>query len=558
MQRLRGRLHLQHIISLPSMVILLLLFFIPAAAVLIEAFRGEDGLAAFSNISEMFTDPYTWRIAWFTILQATLSTLGALLIGLPGAYLLSHYQFKGKRIVSSVANIPFVLPSILVVLGFVVFYGNSGLLNKALMALFDLDSPPLRILYSFKAVILAHTFYNFPIALSITASYWEQLSARDEQAAQSLGATPWKSFLTVTLPRLIPPLSAAASIIFLFCFTSFSIILVLGGGPQFTTLEVRIYQLARMQFDLQKAAAFALFSLTVTSIILIVYIKSQTWMHTSLPSLSVQTEQKKARPLTKLFISAYIILIILLAVMPLVSIMFRSVQAPSSRAGDLFFTFKWYQQLLDAGGTALFSSSVDAIGNSLLIAIGVSAAAVPLAVSLSAVSVMMRKRSGMFTETLLMMPMAVSSVVIGLGYAIAATKIPDRTPMMLLIGGAHLVITIPFLLRSVIPSHRKIHDSYYLASLSLGATPSASFLHIELPLLRNAILSGIMFVFAISLGEMHATLLLSDAQVLTIPILLYRLIGSYNFYGACALGTILMSISALLFITAERLKKRYV
>jgi thiamine transport system permease protein len=540
------------------MLILLLLFFLPAAAVLMEAFRGEDGLFTFGNMLTTITDSYTWRIAAFTLLQASVSTIGALLVGLPGAYLLSHYQFRGKRIIASIANIPFVLPSILVVLGFVVFYGNSGLLNKALMLLLKTDEPPLRVLYSFKAVILAHTFYNFPIALSLTAAYWEQLSSRDEQAAQSLGASPWTTFRTVTLPRLVPPLSAAASMIFLFCFTSFSIILVLGGGPQFTTLEVRIYQLARMQFDLQKAAAFAVFSLSVTLIVLITYIKSQFWMQSTLSSFHTTPEPKRTRTGTKVMIILYIVLIFFLAVMPLLSIAFRSLQAPSSRAGGTYFTLKWYQQLFDSGGTALFSTSSSAILNSLLIAVGVSAAAVPLAVSLSAVSVMMKRRGGMFTETLLMLPMAVSSVVIGLGYAILSTKLPDHIPAILLIGGAHLVITIPFLLRAVLPSHRKIHDTYYLASLSLGATPSTSFLHVEFPLLRNALLSGLMFVFAISLGEMHATILLADASVTTIPILLYRLIGSYNFYGACALGALLMTISAVLFIIAERLKKRYV
>lgn len=140
--------------SAPGIILLTLLFLIPVGMVLIGAFRASDGSLTAANLLDVAADPYSWRIAWFTFLQAAVSTLAALALGLPGAYILSHYQFRGKRLLQSLSQLPFVLPSILVVLGFVIFFGNSGVLNRALMDLFDLSEPPVRLLYSFKSIIL--------------------------------------------------------------------------------------------------------------------------------------------------------------------------------------------------------------------------------------------------------------------------------------------------------------------------------------------------------------------------------------------------------------------
>ncbi|MCF7940389.1 MAG: iron ABC transporter permease [Spirochaetia bacterium] len=543
--------------SAPGIILLTLLFLIPVGMVLIGAFRAPDGSLTAANLLDVAADPYSWRIAWFTFLQAAVSTLAALALGLPGAYILSHYQFRGKRLLQSLSQLPFVLPSILVVLGFVIFFGNSGVLNRALMDLFDLSEPPVRLLYSFKSIILAHAFYNFPIALSMIASFWEQLNHRQEYAALTLGAQPMRVFASVTAPRLMPAITAAASMIFLFCFTSFSIILVLGGGPRFTTLEVQIYQLARVRFDLPHAAAFALFSLAISSGVLIFYIRSQHWMQRASADLSYSLQPKAPRRTHRVLIMLYGVIAGLLIIAPLGAIAVRSFQAPVFRTGTSVWTFRWYEQLIGAGSTpGSFTGSSSAIVTSLSIASIVTLITIPSALSLGTLIIRLERRASMTMETILMLPMAISSVILGLGYSIIARMIPVEHITYLLIIGAHTVITLPFMLRAILPTYRTIHAAYTPAALILGARPFRTFLDIQLPLLSRAIASGAIFVFAISIGEMHATMLLSDARVVTIPILLYRLIGAYNFNGACALGTLLMAICLLLFALTNSLHKR--
>ena len=119
---------------------------------------------------------------------------------------------------------------------------------------------------------------------------------------------------------------------------------------------------------------------------------------------------------------------------------------------------------------------------------------------------------------------------------------------------AHMVIAIPFVLRTILPEYRKMPDSYIHSSLTLGAGPLRTFLLIELPLLRGAMFTGAIFAFALSMGEFNATLTLANSSIVTLPIVMYRLIGSYNFQGACALGTILIAVCAIVFIVSELAK----
>ncbi len=543
------------VMPLPSTMVLLLLFFVPLFFTLSSAFVTEQGFT-FSRIAGVFTDPYTQRIMLFTLLQATLSTLASLLVALPGAYLIATYSFRGKRLILALSAIPFVIPSILVVLGFVIFFGNNGFLNRILMTLFKLEEPPLSILYSFPAIILAHTFYNFPIIMSLVSSYWEHMDGNCETASYTLGATKAKTFFSITLPRLLPAIISAASLVFLFCFNSFAIILVLGGGPRYTTMEVEIYRQARMLGQTGSAAALSLFSILVTSILLLWYNRTQKRLALSetYRNSNRLIEKKPATLPGKLLALFYTIVSSLFILGPIASVVVRSFMASSSRSGAEAFSLKWYRQLLSLErATGHMNSALQALSNSLVIAALVALCTVPLALTLCVA--IRKKEKGSLLELLGMMPMTVSSVIIGLGYYLISARIRGGLlTSYSLVVLAHMVIAIPFVLRTILPEYRKIPNSYIHSSLTLGAGPLRTFLQIELPLLRGAMLTGAIFAFALSMGEFNATLTLANSSIVTLPIVMYRLIGSYNFQGACALGTILIAVCTLVFIVSELAK----
>lgn len=538
---------------IPSMVVLLMLFFVPLFFTLSSAFITEEGFS-FSRLVSVFSDPYTQKIMGFTLLQATLSTLASLAVALPGAYLIATYSFKGKRMILALSAIPFVIPSILVVLGFVIFFGNNGFLNRALMSLFQLEEPPLKILYSFPAIILAHTFYNFPIIMSLVSSYWEHMDENCEAASWTLGANKVRTFFSITLPRLIPAIVSSASLVFLFCFNSFAIILVLGGGPQFTTMEVEIYRQARMMGNPAAASALSLFSILITSLLLLWYNATQKRLAQSETyRTSHRTlEKKPATVVGRILAFLYTIISFLFILGPIVSVVVRSFMAAPSRSAQEVFSLKWYRQLLSLeSATGHMGSALGALTNSLLIALVVAATTVPLALTLS-VAIRRKKHTSSFLELAGMLPMTVSSVIIGLGYYLIASRLRGGLALSYtLVVLAHLVIAIPFVLRTILPEYRKIPLTYMHSSLTLGAGPLRTFLAIELPLLKGAMFTGAIFAFALSMGEFNATLTLANSSIITLPVVMYRLIGSYNFQGACALGTILIAVSVLVFIVSE-------
>ncbi len=548
-------------LSTPAVLLLTFLFVVPLAIILSKAFIGDDGGFSFSRITRVFTDAYTLRILRFTIYQAFISTVVSVAIGLPGAYILATYRFKGKKIIKAICTIPFVLPSILVVLGFVIFYGNNGLINTLLMKIGNLEKPPLQILYTFGAVILAHAFYNFPIALGIISSFWEQLPSRYDQTAMTLGAKRWTVFRTVTFPRLIPAILSASTLIFLFCFSSFVILLVLGGGPRFTTLEVEIYRQARMTLNVEEATALSLLSIGITLLFVALHLWAQRSMTHQEEIESTPEKRLERSPRSwwgKVAVYGYALLAFIFVLGPLAAVIQRSFLAPVSRSGNLAFSLRWYKQLFgidNVAGSSLGLASA-AILRSLFIAIITALISLIMGTLLAARLRRRPTRSNFSLELYAMLPMAVSSVVIGLGYYLISAAIGGGSAISLtLVVFAHVVIASPFVLRTILPEYRKIPFSYTQVSLTLGATVSQTFWRVELPLLRSAIATGAAFAFAISMGEINATLVLADSNTVTVPIVMYRLIGSYNFAGACALGTVLMLCCAIVFIWIESMKK---
>ena len=384
------------------LLVLIPLFYYPLGAVLARALSDRSGQASLSPVIRLLGDPYVRRIIGFTLLQASLSTLLSLVLGLPGAYLLTHRDFPGKGIIRSATVLPFVLPSILVVLGFVQFFGRGGILNRLLMELFDLETPPIRVLYSLRAILLAHAFYNFPICVRVVSSLWSRINPHLEDAARSLGARGVRLFLRVTLPQILPGILSSGALIFLFCFSSFAVILVLGGGPRFTTLEVEIYRLARVNLDLGKAASLALIGSVLTLCVLWVYLRLQRWT-TFAQSLSPgQDRVKTAQPRHRWPALLYLIAVGLLIAGPILTVVARSLLRREGWSGAVHFTTEWYGQIL-AGSTARFGGSYrQAVANSLVFGVAAAALAAPLGPLIAWLATRRRFRGSSWMEVLLM------------------------------------------------------------------------------------------------------------------------------------------------------------
>ena len=528
-----------------------LAFALPLSAVLAKTSMVPKTMLQF------ISSPYYRGVLALTFKQAGLSTLFAVILGLPGAYMIGRFKFHGRRLLKSIGTIPFVLPSILVVLGFILVFGNSGLINS-LLRLVVTDAEGWKILYSLKAIVMAHVFYNFPITLRVVGDAWSSLPRNTYLASRSLGASPIRAFFSVDFPRLAPAILNSAAITFLYCFLSFAIIIVLGGGPQLSTLEVEIFRLTKYRFDLSSAAALAIIetTFTITMILALSWVDSWLRRRNADDSLVVLREPVSISTGKFIAVSLYLLLILVLILTPLFSIVFYSFLVRSTRAGALALSFDHWRNLLSLDGGILSVSMLSIIRTIFLGSI----VAINSTISAALASWYATRRKGAWiVNGLMMLPLGVSSVILGLGYLIVIKRIP-HTAMMRLAAliGAHTIIALPFAYRIVLGGMKTISSRVLQAARSSGASAIKSFFTVELPMARRSLITAAVFSLALSAGELSAAIILAPNNFTTIPMAIYRMIGTYNIFAASALGAILICIFFIGFLTLDKIEDRHI
>jgi thiamine transport system permease protein len=540
------------LIFLLPLVFLALFFFYPLVKIfaLSLAPEGKLDLAPFRTL---FTDPYYARLLAFTTGQALLSTLLTLLAGMPAAYVFARYDFRGKSLVRALTTIPFVLPTMVVAAAFTALLGPQGHLNRWLMAVLGLDAPLIHLQQTLALVLIAHVFYNAAIIVRLVGGFWANLNPRVEEAARVLGAGRWRTFREVTLPLLLPSIAAASLLVFLFCFTSFGVILVL-GGPRLATIEVEIYYQAVPFFNLPLAAALSLVQMIFTFGIMAVYTRIQA--RAAVPLDLRPAEFAQRRPATmgaRLVVWGSLGGLLFLLLTPLLALALRSFSLEGN------FTLRYYQALFSNPFQSFFYvPPAVAIRNSLLVA----GTTVVLALLIGLISAYLLAGPSnplrSLADPLFMLPLGTSAVTLGLGYIIALDRPPlNLRASPLLLPLAHTLVAFPFVVRSLLPALRGLNPRWREAARVLGASPARVVREIDLPIIARALLVGAVFAFTVSVGEFGATLLITRPNFPTMPVAIYRLLGAQgalNQGQGLAMSTLLMLVCAIGFVLIERFR----
>jgi thiamine transport system permease protein len=549
---------------LAPLVFLAIFFFYPLGSIFRLSFTfGEAGII--SSIGEALASPSIQRVLWFTIWQASLSTLLTLLLGLPGAYLLARFEFRGKSLLQALAGIPFVLPTLVVAAAFNALLGPRGWVNIGLMALFDVPVPPIQFTNTIVAILVAHVFYNTTIVLRMVGDFWSHLDPRLNMAARSLGANPWQALRRVTLPLLLPSIAAAALLVFIFNFTSFGVVLIL-GGPRFSTLEVEIYYQTIGLFNLPLAAVLAMLQMTFTLALTVIYTRLSARVARPLQLRPRRYTQARLVTWRSRFFAIVMVAILLgLLTTPLVALATRSFarlepERGQQIAGETSLTLDFYRELwVNRRGGLFFVPPSTAIGISL--AYASTTVLLALALGLPASWALARDSGSTFNRLLdpiLMLPLGTSAVTLGLGFIVALNRPPvDLRASPVLVPLAHTLVALPFVVRSLTPALRSIQPRLRQAAAMLGASPAEVLRFIDLPLVGRALIVAATFAFSISLGEFGATALIARPEYPTIPMVIYRFItqpGALNYGQALALSTILMGVTAVGMLAIERFR----
>ena len=471
------------------------------------------------NIGSDGVEARLFQIGWFTLWQAVLSTVLTLLAAAPMTWAVSHYEFRGRKLATALVTVPFVLPTVVV--------------GAAFVALGWRDSVG--------AILAAHVFFNIAVVVRTVGALWSRIDPDLHDAGRVLGAGEWKVFRTVTLPLLRPAIAAAAAIVFLFTFTSFGVVLILGGF-RFATLEVEIYRQAVTLFDLPLAAALAIVQLVGVTGALYAYSRYQE-RHTSTWALRAEADRPKPEGRARLLVPGSVIGTLIALSIPVIVLVARSLRGTA------------YARLVREDpvvGTPLSSA-----GNSLRFAVIASVIAVLIGVMASSVITEGKGSMSRWFDLTLMLPLGTSAVTIGFGFIVALGEPVDLRASFWLIPIAHALVAIPFVVRTTVPTLRSIPAETREAARVLGASPSRVWREIDLPIVSRAALVGAAFAFVISLGEFGATSFIARPNTATMPVMIVRLLsrpGAGSFAMALALAVILAAMTAAIVLWIDRLQ----
>jgi thiamine transport system permease protein len=496
------------LIAIP-VAFLVVWFVYPLGAIVWRTLGNDPGA-----IGRVLGETRVRQVIWFTMWQAALSTVTTLIVGLPIAYVASRFTFAGRRAFNAVLLVPFVLPTIVVGMAFT---GWAG---------------------SVLAIVVAHVFFNVAVVVRVVGAAWAAIGHDVEDAAEELGASGWRRFTRILLPLGRPAIVSAATIVFLFTFTSFGVVLLL-GGPGRTTIEVEIFRRTSQFLDLSAASVLALVQLVFVSVLLTV----DAVLAGRAPDVGDHVTTAGRAPRTRgerAVLGTVVIGALALVALPLFRLVRRSL------TGEDGLTLANYLHIgegrrggvfeISASGAIWTSVRAATIAAVLALTVG---GLLAIGVGLSA-----RKRGAW---ALVAVPLGVSAVTLGFGFVVAFDRPPlDLRASPWLVPIAQALIAMPFVVRIVAPAVSSADRTLGESAAALGASPWRGLRDATLPACAGAIRTAAVFAFTIALGEFGATAFLARADQPTIPVAIARLLGqpgTSSIGQAAALAVILLLVT---------------
>lgn len=521
-------------------------FLLPVAGMVAQGFV-VDGSFTLAPAWDVLTRERTGRVLVTTLQLAVAGTALSLLLGLPAAYCLTRLDLPGRRAVRAMLLVPFVLPTVVVGAAFRQLLGEGGPLG-----FLGLDGTTT-------AIVLGLAFFNAAVVIRTVGAAWESLDPRPGEAAEALGATPLQVLRTVTWPALRPSVVSAASVVFLFCATAFGIVLTL-GGVRYSTVETEIYLLTTTLFDLPGAAALSVVQLVVVTALLLLSAKVRV------PAAAAQRRQVTPRRPGRRDVPALLVTLLLLALVlaPLAALVSGSLRV-NTPDGYVWGLDNYRALSGDAsnGGPELAAPALTALETSLRVAVDATWMALLLGALVSLVVTRPsrargERRARAALDGLFMLPLGVSAVTLGFGLLITLDEPPlDLRDSPFLVPLAQALVALPLVVRVLVPVLAGIDDRQRQAAASLGAGPVRTLVTVDLPVAWKPLLAASGFAFAASLGEFGATAFLARGDDVTLPLVIFRLLGQpgeTNYGTALAAAVVLAVVTATVMTLVERLR----
>jgi iron(III) transport system permease protein len=536
-----GRPDFWTLVTLLGYLIVALLLVLPLFNIFKFSFLDkETGVLSLSNWREFFTKKYYSQSFLNTMFVSVGGTLGALVLGVPLALFTTRFRIFGRSLLSTLAVLALLSPPFIGAYSWIMLLGRRGFLRLFLLSL-GIPFPPI---YGPLGIILVYSLHYYPYVFLLTAGALTTVDRSLEEAAENLGARAWRRFFRVTLPLVLPSVTAGALIAFMMCLSNFDTPMIIGGN--YRVLPTLAYNLFTSEVGERPGLA------STVSILLILCASAVIFLQRYAAGRRKYASALLNRPVIKSLrgwssIGAHLVsyLIVLLSTIPLAIVVyfsFRKTSGPVFQAGLGLDSY-----------LKVFREVPKTITNSLLF----SAAAVVLIVVAGTLLgyVLARRRNvpAQVLDPLLMIPYMVPGTVIGIGFIIAF----NRKPLFLLGTAAIIILAyfirrLPYSVRSAASILKQIDPVLEEAGINLGAPPARTFRKVTLPLMLPGILSGAILSWVTAINEISASILLYVGRTMTMPIRIYLSVLDGYFGPASAMSTILLAVTGLSLFLVNR------
>ncbi len=490
-----------------------------------------------SGTGRPWIDDYVLGVLRFSVLQALLSALLSLSLAVPAARALARRQaFPGRVMLLRLLGLPMVVPTVVGVLGIVAIYGRSGLANELLSA----AGLAVRLdIYGLSGILIAHVFFNMPFATRLLVQAWAGIPGESWRLAAQLGMTGGQIFRLIEWPMLRQILPGIGVLVFLLCFTSFAVVLVLGGGPPNATLEVAIYQSLRFDFDLDRVLALAALQVAVCAALFALAGRLVRPMPVELTTGYAASRPDLAHPLGGVIDGLAIALAVLILLMPLGAVVVAGLVGPV--ASVLADPLLW-----------------QAAGRSLVVGVSAGLLALLLGWGLVLSSRALRVRyvrphAADGLELAGTMVLVVPPFVIAAGLFVLLRPVADVFAIGLgLVVLVNALMGLPFVLRILGPAATQAAERHLRLCDSLGMSGWDRLRLVDWPLLRRPAALSMAICSALAAGDLGVIALFGTPDTQTLPLLLYHQMGSYRVGAAAVTALVLLVLTLVLFVVIER------
>jgi thiamine transport system permease protein len=521
----------------PIALFVLLFALLPVALLFVSSLDALGGLGGLSAVfaSQNPEGILNQRSIANSLFQGGVSAALAVALGYPAGLFLGRYAWPGRSVIRSLLLVPFLLPSLVVVLGVEDLFGTGGLLlgPAPILGWFGSGIP---------AIVVANLVFNIPLVVLLTAAGCETASPELEETVLTLGGGPWRAYRDAWGRSTWIGAAAGGLLTFLFSALSFAPPLLLCGSRCYT-VEARIWSLDQVLLAPSEAGLLALVMVGVFLPPTLGYLFLVRRLAAPSGRRSVRAQAPAWNPAT--IALALETLVVLGGVVTILGAVLYRTFVPYGGHG------------VGAAWSALFSGATTnrigigipaATANTLLFAVGAAGITVVLAVP-AAFAVLRRPGRGAGLGLLLFVPLLLSPVVLALSLATFwRPLLGGEGSVWVLVIVSQAVLALPFALQSLGIPLAGLTPAAREAAESLGAPRFSAFLDADLPRVRDGLLTAALFAFALGLGEFTATYFLVTPRYATLPVALYGLVNARQLPVADAAAGLLLLLSLVVFL----------